>query len=192
MRKGSRSQDGSLGHGRTGSAAPVVRGNDSQWFDIMSSTYGAEVPGVPGGSRGVPPPGGLLWNDPDAIAFHLPPTEASLHPYLGRCLVVTRRHTDLLGGLTEAEVTSIGSASRAIAQALRIESVHVAVIGIGVDRFHHISTRATQECREGRCGWMSMVCLMRRTAGPTKSRRSSSASGATSSRSHVACASVRE
>jgi diadenosine tetraphosphate (Ap4A) HIT family hydrolase len=54
-------------------------------------------------------------------------------------MVVTRRHVDHLGDLSQAEVTSIGSASRVVAQALRaegIERVHVAVIGLGVDHFH--------------------------------------------------------
>lgn len=84
-------------------------------------------------------PGGLLWNDDDALAFHLPPLPDNRTPYLGHCLVVTRRHVDHLGDLTEREVASVAQASRAIAAALRaegIERVHTAVIGLGVPHFH--------------------------------------------------------
>lgn len=84
-------------------------------------------------------PGGLLWADDDVIAFHLPPIDENPRPYLGHCLVVTRRHVDHLGDLSETEATSVGSASRLLARALRaegVERVHVAVIGLGVDHFH--------------------------------------------------------
>jgi diadenosine tetraphosphate (Ap4A) HIT family hydrolase len=84
-------------------------------------------------------PGGFLWDDRDVVAFHLPPTEANERPYLGHCLVVTRRHVDHLGDLTLAETVSVASAARAIAAALRsegVERVHVAVIGLGVPHFH--------------------------------------------------------
>lgn len=84
-------------------------------------------------------PGGLLWDDEQAIAFHVPPTDGNLRPYLGHCMVVTRRHVDHLGDLTEAEVESVARASRAVARGLRgegAERVHVAVIGLGVDHFH--------------------------------------------------------
>jgi diadenosine tetraphosphate (Ap4A) HIT family hydrolase len=84
-------------------------------------------------------PGGLLWDDAEAVAFHLPPTDANERPYLGHCLVVTRRHVDHLGDLSAAEARSVAVASRAIAAALRaegVERVHVAVIGLGVPHFH--------------------------------------------------------
>jgi diadenosine tetraphosphate (Ap4A) HIT family hydrolase len=84
-------------------------------------------------------PGGFLWDDRDVVAFHLPPTEANERPYIGHCLVVTRRHVDHLGDLTLAETVSVASAARAIAAALRsegVERVHVAVIGLGVPHFH--------------------------------------------------------
>jgi diadenosine tetraphosphate (Ap4A) HIT family hydrolase len=84
-------------------------------------------------------PGGLLWDDDDVIAFHLPPLEEGSRPYLGHCLVVTRRHVDHLGDLLPAEAAAVASASRAIAAALReegAERVHVAVIGLGVAHFH--------------------------------------------------------
>jgi len=84
-------------------------------------------------------PGGFLWDDGETVAFHLPPTDGNEHPYLGYCLVVTRRHVDHLSDLTAAETSSVASASRTIAAALRaegVERVHVAVIGLGVPHFH--------------------------------------------------------
>ena len=84
-------------------------------------------------------PGGLLWENDDVIAFHMPPIEGNPRPYLGHCMVVTRRHVDHLGELTESEVASVAHASRAIAKELRVEGaerVHVAVIGLGVAHFH--------------------------------------------------------
>ena len=84
-------------------------------------------------------PGGLLWNDEQAIAFHVMPTDENPRPYLGHCLVVTVRHVDHLGDLTEAEVESVARASRAVAKGLRgegAERVHVAVIGLGGEHFH--------------------------------------------------------
>jgi diadenosine tetraphosphate (Ap4A) HIT family hydrolase len=83
-------------------------------------------------------PGGLLWDDEHAIGFHLPP-EIVARPYLGQLLVVTRRHVDHLGDLTDDEVVSVARASRALAAALRtegVERVHVAVVGLGVPHFH--------------------------------------------------------
>lgn len=84
-------------------------------------------------------PGGLLWEDANVIAFHIPPIEQNPRPYLGHCMVVTRRHVDHLGDLTDAEAASVALASRAIAAGLRAEGaerVHVAVIGLGVPHFH--------------------------------------------------------
>jgi diadenosine tetraphosphate (Ap4A) HIT family hydrolase len=81
----------------------------------------------------------VLWEDSDAIAFHVPPIEENPRPYLGHCMVVTRRHVDHLGDLTEAEARSVATASRVLAEALRAEGaerVHLAVIGLGVDHFH--------------------------------------------------------
>jgi diadenosine tetraphosphate (Ap4A) HIT family hydrolase len=84
-------------------------------------------------------PGGLLWQDEKAIAFHVPPLERNPMPYLGHCMVVTRRHVDHLGDLTIDEAESIARASRSIASALQAEGaerVHVAVIGLRTDHFH--------------------------------------------------------
>jgi diadenosine tetraphosphate (Ap4A) HIT family hydrolase len=84
-------------------------------------------------------PGGLLWDDGLAIAFHVMPTDEDPRPYLGHCMVVTVRHVDHLGDLTEAEVESVARASRAVAKSLRgegAERVHIAVIGLRHDHFH--------------------------------------------------------
>jgi diadenosine tetraphosphate (Ap4A) HIT family hydrolase len=84
-------------------------------------------------------PGGLLWDDEHVVAFHLPPIDENVQPYLGHCLVVTRRHVDHLGDLTIAEAESVARASRAVATGLQAEGaerVHLAVIGLGVDHFH--------------------------------------------------------
>jgi diadenosine tetraphosphate (Ap4A) HIT family hydrolase len=84
-------------------------------------------------------PGGLLWEDENAVAFHIPPIEARPKPYLGYCMVVTRRHIDHIGDLTVAEAESVARASRSVAAALQgvgAERVHIAVIGLGTDHFH--------------------------------------------------------
>jgi diadenosine tetraphosphate (Ap4A) HIT family hydrolase len=84
-------------------------------------------------------PGGLLWDDEQVIAFHRPPLEGNPRPYLGHCMVVTRRHVDHLGDLTEGEAESVARAARALAGALQaegVERVHVAVIGLGANHFH--------------------------------------------------------
>lgn len=84
-------------------------------------------------------PGGLLWDDEHVLAFHLPPLDFNPRPYLGHCLMVARRHVDLLGDLTPDEAAAVGRASQAIASALQqvgIARVHVAVIGTGVPHFH--------------------------------------------------------
>src|SRR5581483_9457269 len=68
-----------------------------------------------------------------------PPMDGNERPYLGHCLVVTRRHVDHLDELSHDEARSVAAASRAIAGALRAEGaerVHVAVIGLGVPHFH--------------------------------------------------------
>jgi diadenosine tetraphosphate (Ap4A) HIT family hydrolase len=83
-------------------------------------------------------PGGVLWENGRAIAFHIPPTEENGRPYLGHCMVVTRRHVDHLGDLTIAEAESVARASRALGAALRRVGAerHVAVIGLRRSHFH--------------------------------------------------------
>lgn len=84
-------------------------------------------------------PGGSLWDDANAVAFHVPPTEGNPTPYIGHLFVFTRRHVDHLGDLTKPEAESVARASRTLAAALReegVERVHVAVIGLGMAHFH--------------------------------------------------------
>jgi 5'-deoxynucleotidase YfbR-like HD superfamily hydrolase/diadenosine tetraphosphate (Ap4A) HIT family hydrolase len=84
-------------------------------------------------------PGGHLWADEHAVAFHIPPSEGNPRPYRGHCLVVVRRHVDHLADLTDEEAASIARGSRAIAGRLRAagaERTHVAVVGLGVAHFH--------------------------------------------------------
>jgi len=84
-------------------------------------------------------PGGFLWDDGEVVAFHLPPLDGNERPYLGHCLVVTRRHVDHLSDLTATEAPPVAAASRKIAAALRaegVERVHVAVICLVMPHFH--------------------------------------------------------
>src|SRR6266508_463381 len=87
-------------------------------------------------------PGGLLWQDEQAVAFHVPPVEevGNARPYLGHLLVVTRRHVARLGDLTAEEAAAVGRATARLARALTetggAEWVYSAVIGTGVPHFH--------------------------------------------------------
>jgi histidine triad (HIT) family protein len=84
-------------------------------------------------------PGGFLLEDEHVVAFHVPPLDPNPRPYLGHCLVLTRRHVDHLGDLTEEEAGSVAQVSRRLAVALRaegVERVHVAVVGLGDPHFH--------------------------------------------------------
>ena len=69
-------------------------------------------------ASGINLPGGLLWEDDQVVAFHVPPTEANPLPSIGQCLVVPRRHAQL-GDLTGDEVESITRATRALLSVLR-------------------------------------------------------------------------
>jgi histidine triad (HIT) family protein len=87
-------------------------------------------------------PGGFLWDDEEAVAFHTPPIEelGNPRPYLGHLLIVTRRHVARLGDLTDDESTAVGRAAarlaRALTQAGGAEWVYAGVIGTGVPHFH--------------------------------------------------------
>lgn len=87
-------------------------------------------------------PGGLLWQDEQAVAFHVPPVEevGNAPPYLGHLLVVTRRHVARLGDLTAEEAAAVGCAAARLARALTetggAEWVYSAVIGTGAPHFH--------------------------------------------------------
>jgi len=87
-------------------------------------------------------PGGFLWQNEAAVAFHYPPVEevGNPRPYLGHLLVVTRRHVARLGELTEVESTTVGRMAARLARALTeaggADWVYSAVIGTGVPHFH--------------------------------------------------------
>lgn len=87
-------------------------------------------------------PGGFLWLDGAAAAFHVPPLDeiGRPRPYLGHLLVVTRRHVARLGELTDNEGAAVGRAAARLARTLTeaggAEWVYSAVIGTGVPHFH--------------------------------------------------------
>jgi histidine triad (HIT) family protein len=90
----------------------------------------------------IPVPGDFLWQEKDAVAFHVPPVEeiGNPRPYLGHLLVVTQRHVARLGDLTPEEAAAVGRAAARLAKALvdaaGAEWVYSAVIGTGVPHFH--------------------------------------------------------
>ena len=91
-------------------------------------------------------PGGLLVDDDLVVAYHLPPIERYPQQYLGRTLIVTRRHVDHLGELTPDEAAAVGRAAQVLGAALlaldEVTRAHVAVIGLGVPHFHqHVFPR---------------------------------------------------
>jgi histidine triad (HIT) family protein len=85
-------------------------------------------------------PGGLLWDEAAAVAFHVPPLPARGDPYLGHLLVVARRHVPGLSDLSDDEGAAVGRAAAALASSLVDECgatwVHSAVVGTGVPHFH--------------------------------------------------------
>jgi diadenosine tetraphosphate (Ap4A) HIT family hydrolase len=122
-------------------------------------------------------PGGLLWDDAEAIGFHLPPTDANPRPYIGHCMIVTRRHVDHLADLTDEETESVARASRALAGALRaegVERVHVAVIGLGGDHFHQHLYPRYPGAPPAPHGWLLMNSPVRRMEAPRRSPTSRS------------------
>lgn len=85
-------------------------------------------------------PGGLLWEEARALAFHVPPLPARGDPYLGHILVVTRRHVASLADLSADEAAAVGRGAAALARALVDAAgatwVHAAVAGLDVPHFH--------------------------------------------------------
>jgi diadenosine tetraphosphate (Ap4A) HIT family hydrolase len=85
-------------------------------------------------------PGGLLWEEETAAAFHLPPLPGRGDPYLGHLLVVARRHAPGLGDLTPDEAAAVGRGAAALARALTEAAgatwVHSAVAGRAVPHLH--------------------------------------------------------
>jgi diadenosine tetraphosphate (Ap4A) HIT family hydrolase len=91
-------------------------------------------------------PGGALIDDDLVVGYHLPPIDRFPRQYLGRVLLVTRRHVDHLGDLTADEAMAVGRGARIVAAAMRnldeVTRVHVAVIGLHVPHFHmHLIAR---------------------------------------------------
>jgi histidine triad (HIT) family protein len=100
-------------------------------------------------------PGGFLWHDEAAVAFHVPPLDeiGNPRPYLGHLLIVTRRHVARLGELTDDESSAVGRAAARLARALTeaggAEWVYSAVIGTGTPHFHlHLVPRYPDTPRE--------------------------------------------
>ena len=90
--------------------------------------------------------GGALISDEYVVAYHLTPNDRFPKQYLGRVLLVTRRHVDHLADLTQQETVSVALAARRLAQALRrmesVERVHLALIGVHHPHFHlHVYPR---------------------------------------------------
>jgi histidine triad (HIT) family protein len=88
----------------------------------------------------LPVPGGLVWHDELAVAFHVPPLSGRGDPYLGHLLVVTRRHAAGLAELSEDEGAAIGRGAALLARALAAVAgatlVHSAVAGTNASHFH--------------------------------------------------------
>jgi diadenosine tetraphosphate (Ap4A) HIT family hydrolase len=77
--------------------------------------------------------GGPLVEDDQVIAFHLGPNARFPRQYLGRILVLTKRHVDHLGDLTDGEAVAVALIARRIAKGLRamesVARVHLALVG---------------------------------------------------------------
>jgi diadenosine tetraphosphate (Ap4A) HIT family hydrolase len=91
-------------------------------------------------------PGGPLVDDVAVVAYHLPPIDRFPVQYLGRMLVVTRRHVAHIGQLTSDEAAAVGRAAQYLGAALLelddVAHVHCAVIGLHVPHFHqHVFPR---------------------------------------------------
>ena len=91
-------------------------------------------------------PGGPLIDEAEIIAYHVPPIDRFPVQYLGRLLIVTRRHVAHVGHLTPAEAVAVGRAVRRLGAALLrlgdVSHVHSAIIGLHVPHFHqHVFPR---------------------------------------------------
>jgi len=88
---------------------------------------------------GVELPGGVIWEEDLAAAFHVPPLPERGDPYLGHLLVVTYRHVAGLGELSGDEAAAVGRGAARMARALVAAGatwVHSAVAGLDVPHFH--------------------------------------------------------
>jgi histidine triad (HIT) family protein len=123
-------------------AHPVVRRSRSSWAALLCATVDGDCLVCRELGGDIPVPGGLLWREKDAVAFHVPPVEeiGNARPYLGHLLVVTQRHVASLGEPTPEETAAVGRAAARLAKALvdagGAEWVYSAVIGTGVPHFH--------------------------------------------------------
>jgi histidine triad (HIT) family protein len=85
-------------------------------------------------------PGGLLWEEEHAVAFHVPPLPSRGDPYLGHLLVVTRRHVAGLADLSDEEGAAVGRLAAMLARALVDAGastwVHSGVAGTHAPHFH--------------------------------------------------------
>ena len=103
----------------------------------------------------IPLPGGFLWEEQAAVAYHAPPLaeRGRLRPYLGHLQIVTRRHVARLGDLSADESAAVGRTAARLARALTeaggAEWVYAAVVGTGVPHFHlHLVPRYPGTPRE--------------------------------------------
>jgi histidine triad (HIT) family protein len=90
--------------------------------------------------------GGPLLEDDAVVAYHLAPNDRFPLQYLGRIMVVTRRHVDHLADLTDEETVAVALAARRVAEALgaleEVTRVHLALIGQHHPHFHlHVFPR---------------------------------------------------
>jgi len=104
-------------------------------------------------------PGGALVDEADVVAFHVPPIDRFPVQYLGRLLIVTRRHVAHLGELTSDEAAAVGRAAQRLGSALLglddVTHVHSAIIGLHVPHFHqHVFPRYQWMPREA--DWNSL------------------------------------
>jgi diadenosine tetraphosphate (Ap4A) HIT family hydrolase len=87
-------------------------------------------------------PGGLVYEDTEVAAFHVPPLPelGRPAPYLGHLLVVTRRHAPSLADLDDDEAAAVGRVTARLARVLTdvagAERVFSAVVGTGIPHFH--------------------------------------------------------
>jgi diadenosine tetraphosphate (Ap4A) HIT family hydrolase len=91
-------------------------------------------------------PGGFLWTDERALAFHLPPIDRNPEPHLGHVMVTTARHAAGFEVLSDEEAAAVGVAITRVARALRetldLERIYSMVIGHGVPHLHvHVFPR---------------------------------------------------
>jgi diadenosine tetraphosphate (Ap4A) HIT family hydrolase len=105
--------------------------------------------------------GGPLAEDQHVVAFHLGPNARFPRQYLGRILVLTKRHVEHLSDLTEAEAVSVALTARRIAQGLRamesVERVHLALVGHQRHPHFHLHVFPRYDWMPGDADWNSLA-----------------------------------